>query len=109
VANSNSVAAAGKSIGRNGFGDPPGPVQNKATKGYLLRSENLERHSSSIIAVQPDPSIYTKKGIAAWWPMRPTVRVHVESVAKVLETLVEGVVREGSGLGDQKRYPLKRS
>ena len=61
MANSNSIAAAGKSIERlltAAFADPPVPVQNKVTKAYLVRSEDLDHRSHASIIVRPALSIY---------------------------------------------------
>jgi hypothetical protein len=61
VANSNSIAAAGKSIERlltSAFADPPVPVPNKVTKAYLVRSEDLDHRSTQSIIVRPGLSIY---------------------------------------------------
>jgi len=61
MANSNSIAAAGKSIERlltAAFVDPPVPVPNKVTRAYLARSEDLDHRSTSSIIVRPALSIY---------------------------------------------------
>ena len=75
MANSNSIAAAGKSIERlltAAFADPPVPVQNKVTRAFLVRSEDLDHRSTSTIIVRPALSIYlyhveVNKAMRAAW------------------------------------------
>jgi hypothetical protein len=49
----------------------------------------------------------TAAGIAEWWLARQHVRVHVEAVTRVLNTLVKrGELEEIDG--EEQRYRLKR-
>ena len=58
------------------------------------------------LAECPD-AMDTPRAITDWWVMRQQVRIQVETVARVLNKLVERGLLEQVGTGDERRYRRK--
>ena len=72
-----------------------------------MNDEEMAEYILGYLSEHPQ-AMDTTEGIAQWWIMRQQVRVNVTKLTRVLKGLAEKGLLEEFGVGEERRYRLKR-